>query len=151
MDFRHNLIAPCANESETDRDLLDVDVATLVARLLLFNTYVLQSIRLLEFPAIVKAFGIGATLDLLSSNVLKLHCDATTFGQIGQLGVLESRRRKGLLPLGSYSFSVIRSANRQQYLHLLFQNLQSRLPLALKDIIKLKRSILGECPVDRRK
>jgi hypothetical protein len=142
MDFRDNLISPCATESESDRDKLDVDLAALVARLLLFDTYILQSIRLLEFPALVGALGIGATLDLLSSNILKLHCDATTFGQIGQLSIPEAPRRKGLLPLGSYSFSVIRAGDRQQYLHLLFQNLQPRLPLALKDAIKLKRAIL---------
>jgi hypothetical protein len=142
VDFRENLISPCASESEADRDALNVDLAALVARLLLFDTYILQSIRLLEFPAIVRTFGVGGTLELLSSSILKLHCDATTFGQTGQLSVLEARRRKGLLPLGSYSFSLIRDHDRQQYLHLLFQNLQPRLQLALKDVIKLKRAIL---------
>jgi hypothetical protein len=142
MDFRNSLIAPCAIQSEENRDVLDVDLAALVTRLLLFDKYILQSIRLLEFPEIVKVCGLGGTLDLLSSKALKLQCDVATFGQTGQLAVLESRSNKGLLPLGSFSFSIVRGANREQYLHKVFQNLQPRIPLALKDIIKLKRAIL---------
>lgn len=142
MDFRNNLIAPCAMQSEENRNVLDVDLSAIVSRLLLFDKYILQSIRFLEFPEVVKAFGVGGTLDLLSSKALKLHCDVATFAQTGQLAILESRSKKGLLPLGSYSFGVVRAADREQYLHKLFQGLQPRLPLALKDIIKLKRAIL---------
>lgn len=144
MDFRETLIGPCAEAPEIDRDSVTVDFPAIVARLLLFDNYILQSIRLLEFPHFVNVFGLSGVFDLLSSKLLKIHCDIATFAQIGHLvPEIASRREKGVLPLGSYSFSPVRAGRREHYVHQLFQNLQPRLPLATKDIIKLKRAILA--------
>jgi hypothetical protein len=52
---------------------------------------------------------------------VRILCDALTFGQVGRLTSLESRAKKGELPLGSYSFSIVRIADRRDYIH---QNLQ---------------------------
>lgn len=143
-----------------------MDLTGLIRRLLLFDTYILQSIRLREFPAIVAGLGYGQTMELLSSNALKLHCDALTIGQVGQLAVSEARQRKGLLPLGSYSFAAMKipdredtenllsaSAqtatitpiirNREEYLHSCLQELHTIPSLSLKQVIKLKQRVVG--------
>lgn len=143
MGFRDNLIAPCSRVEGKNSLLEEVDFSALVFRLLLFKKYILQSVRLLEFPAIINVFGIGGTIDLLNSGILKIHCDATSVGQTGQLEILDERREKGLLPLNSYSLSVITITDREKYLHRCLQEVQKRLPLSLKDIIKLKRVIIG--------
>ena len=82
---------------------------------------ILESIRLKELPLMVQKFGYDGLKELLSSDRLRIHSDALTVGETGQATALESRARKGALPLGSYSFSVVRIADRKEYIH---QNLQ---------------------------
>jgi len=160
MDLCSNLIGPCATVGPNDTEI-DVDVAGFIRHLILFESYTLQSIRLLEFPAIVAALGYDQTLELLSSNVVKIHCDALTVGQTGQLELSEARRTKGLLPLNSYSFAPVRLPevdevsgyakgnpgateirNREDYVHSCLRVVHSIPTLSLKQAIKLKQRIV---------
>jgi hypothetical protein len=105
----------CASDQPGD-DSVQVDLTALIRNLVLFDTYILESIRLKELPHLVHAFGLDGLSNLLQSGALRIHCDAFTFGQTGQLAILESRRQRGILPLGSYSISTIRQANRETYI-----------------------------------
>lgn len=140
FDVRSRLIAPAliAPLGNTDK----VDVSGIVHRLLFFDDYILQSVRLREFPGLVDAMGYPAVMELLSARVLKVHCDATTVGQTGQLEILDARRKKGLLPLGSFSFSAVRIADRNQYIHSCLKEIEPRFSLAPKELMKLKRAIV---------
>lgn len=120
MDPRDRQFGPIASLNP-DTDEVTVNFGDLVRKLVLSEQVILESIRLKEFPLLVQKFGYDGIKELLSSGRLRIHCDALTVGQTGQTPVLESCARKGILPLGSYSFSVVRIADRKEYIH---QNLQ---------------------------
>ena len=164
-DLRKNLIGPCASVDPNSQEV-HVDLAALIRRLLLFDTYILQSTRLREFPAIVAGLGYEQTMELLSSNVLKIHCDTLTIGQVGQWAAGGVRQGKGPLPLGSFSFALLkipedediengspasaRTAtiapgirNRQEYIHSCLQQLHTIPSLSQKQVIKLKQRVVG--------
>jgi len=115
MDIQKRLISPCASFSP-ENDEVTVDIGALIRRIILFDTYLLQSIRLKEIPQFIKIFGFEGTIELLLSSVLLIHLDPTTIGQTGQTAILESRKKKGVLPLGAYSFSVIKAHAYNDYL-----------------------------------
>jgi hypothetical protein len=141
MDLRKRLIAPFASVSPTDE--LTVDLSGFILRLVLFEKYILQSRRLREFPALLSAFGYEGVSELLSSNAIDIHCEALTIGQIGQLGIFEPRKRKGLLPLGSYCFSLVGVPDHKQYIHDCLQPLHEIKGLHRKNVKKLKLDIVS--------
>ena len=140
MSIRNRLIGPCANIRDDDRDNPVVDVSSLVHRMLLFDSYILESIRLTEFPKLVEAFGYEGVMTLLRTSAFRIHCDALGFAQIGQSD-LELRRQKGLLPLGSYAFARMIPANRREYIHQCMQNLERIDGITHKEKLKLQSAI----------
>lgn len=96
-------------------------------------------------------FSYDGLTSLLQSDALQIHCDAVTVGQVGQLSVLNWRRQKGLLPLGSYSFSIVRVADWHSYIEQCLSildtigTLTSSQRAKLRDVVK---SSLVICPKD---
>jgi hypothetical protein len=122
-------------------ETIRVDVGALVRRLLLFDTYILESNRLLEIPRLAEGFGPRGLITLLQSGVLKIQCEAFTIGEVGRLSLSEKRRRLGPLPLGSLALATVKSADPEQYLHESLQTVnQTNLPL--KQAIKVKKAIV---------
>lgn len=111
-------------------------------RLLLFDTFILSSTRLREVPSLVEIFGFSGLLSLLESGALRIQCEAITMGQTGQTGILESRKKKGILPLGSYNLNVVNIAYRQNYISQCLQIVHKAPGLNLKQAIKLKRALV---------
>lgn len=140
MDIQKRLIGPCAR-FESNVDDVKVDMDALIWRLILFDTYILASIRLKEIPHLVKVFGYDGVNSLLSSGILKIYCDATMPAQTGQTSVIKSRMEKGVLPLCSYSFSMICPHDRKKYISDCLQNLHNIRGFSLKKVIKLKQSV----------
>jgi len=140
MDLRQRLIAPFATISYPG-EIVSVDLAAFVLRLILFEQYIVQSVRLQEFPELIRAFGFPAIQELLASGAIKMRCEGLTIGQVGQVSVMKERIQKGVLPLGSYSFAVVSSANHEEYIHSCLQPLHSIQGLRHNDIVKLKRDI----------
>ncbi len=56
-DIRHRLIDGCSQIIDNDQNI-EVDTGYIIENLLLFDRYILSSIRLKELPALVKLFGI---------------------------------------------------------------------------------------------
>jgi hypothetical protein len=140
MEFQKKLIAPCAKFIR-QIDTVQVDYGALLRRLILFDSYILQSIRLKEIPYLVKLFGFDGLIDLLNSGALKIYCDAVTTGQIGQTAI-ESRVKKGILPLGSYSFATIRAHGYNTYLLSCLKNLDNIKGLSSGQILKVKEAVV---------
>jgi hypothetical protein len=117
-DITNRLVAPCANriiDSSRGIDEFSIDLGALVRRLILFDKYILQTIRLRELPYFIRAFGYNGTRSLLESGLVDFECDAGSIGQIGQFrGRLEAS--KPILPLGSYHFSYVGIADRGEFL-----------------------------------
>src|SRR5437588_9466656 len=68
-----------------------VDFDSLIERLLLFDGYVLRTVRLKEIPFLVRGLGYDQTLELLNSGLIQLQCEVT---QIGSERDLELKKLK---------------------------------------------------------
>ncbi len=143
MDLRQRLIAPFATVSFPG-EIVSVDLQAFVIRLILFDQYVVQSVRFQEFPELIRAFGFPAVRELLGSNAIKVRCETLTIAQVGQLTLMNERIRKGTLSFGSYSFSVMTSANHHEYIHTCLQSLHSIAGLRHNNIVKLKQDITSK-------
>src|SRR6266481_78301 len=82
------------------------DIPRLVQRLLLFDTVILKSPRLVEVPDMIRSFGKHGCLQLLNSGALKISCEFTTImGDPVHNGVRET-------PLSHFTFGLIDVADR---------------------------------------
>jgi hypothetical protein len=140
MTLRDRLIGPCAQQA-VDAANIRVDLDAFVQRLLLFDTYVLQSAHMLEVPALASLFGIGGLVTVLKAGALRVQCDAVAMGQIGQTTFGAHREANGPLPLGSFSLSIIRAHDQESVVTGGLANVK-KTPGALKDVIRLKQAIV---------
>jgi hypothetical protein len=127
-----------------DAAIVGVDVNAVIRRLVLFDTYILKSTRLKEFPFLVEHLGFEGTMQLLKSSAFQVECECITTGQTGQVGILESRARKGILPLLSYSLSGIDAGDRRKYIHDCLQPLHQVPGLTQKQVVKVKRALVSK-------
>lgn len=141
MELRDRILAGVSTMAPDGETVESVDVSALVHRLVLFEQVVLESTRLKEIPALVATFGADGLRELLQSGAMKIVCEAITVGSTGQLAILESRQEKGVLPLGSYSFNLIQSGDRKDYLHHCLQEVHKS-SLRHHEVVRLKRDLV---------
>jgi len=142
MSFQNKIYSRFATIDPKDSNNITIDFDGLIKRLLLFDDYIIDSIRLQDIPQLVNNFGVNGLIELLKSGTIKIHCDALTTAQAGQATVLKSREEKGALPLCSYDFVTLNIADKEKYLS---DNLQAthRYVSNTKNAIKLKQTILS--------
>jgi hypothetical protein len=108
MVITDKLLARIAIQGEGNR-VVAIDSPALVSRLLLFQTYILQSIQLDELPFLTRLFGEHGLIHLFEAGALRVLFESYTIGQLGQaraeLNLTGNTKR---LPFGFYSFSPIR-------------------------------------------
>jgi hypothetical protein len=138
MTTHSRLIGP-AGDFLPDQDVVDVDVGDFVRRLLLFDQYIIDSARLREIPRLVSVFGSTGLITLLNSGALKIQSEAIAPTQIGQT---TGFRRGPLLPLCSFHFSVLKSADHRADIDHGLKKVDSIAGISLKQTIKLKRTIV---------
>jgi hypothetical protein len=69
-----------ANPTSDARDIIvKLDVGGFVRRLLMFDTYILYSVRLKEVPELVNHFGFQGTMDLFASGALELRLECAQY------------------------------------------------------------------------
>jgi hypothetical protein len=85
-----------------------LDVESLVRRLLLFDTYILYSVRLKETPDLVRHFGYEGALALLGSGAIEIRCECAQFVE-GQLSTAP-------YPHLTFQFHLVDAHDRNQYL-----------------------------------
>jgi len=119
---------------DSRRELIDVDMDGLLSRLLLFDKYILMSIRLKEFPILARYLGYEGLRDLLQARLIEVRCECFQAGQVGQSALFGDR----VLPPLTYKFNYIDSTDRRQYVHDCLQNLHGGSELTKKQAIKLK-------------
>jgi hypothetical protein len=124
-----------AYQNPNEKDIrIRLDLEGFVQRLLLFDTYILYSVRLKEIPELVRHFGYQGTLQLLSSGALEIRCECAQFGE-GQFSTPP-------YPLLTFQFHVIESHNRDQYV---IDNLReiNRTPgLSARELMELKSAVM---------
>ena len=144
-DIRRRYIGSCyAFDAKNQK--LQFDISSFVLRILLFDTYILQSNNLDEFEILVNNFGYGGMKEVLSSGAIKIHSEAHAVGQTGQTGLgFRGKKKDGnpkdLLPLNSYSFDILMNAEPKKIMHRNMQKIHGISNLKHKEVIKLKRMI----------
>ncbi len=147
QNIRSRYIGPCYSHID-DKEEPELDLSTFLIRLLLFDTYIVDSIRLKEFRGLITAFGYGGMKEILTSGALRVHCEPYSVAQTGQTGLgFRGKKKDGtpkpLLPLHSYSFDVIKltEQSQEEALHKDLQRVHEAQGLKHKEAIKLKRLI----------
>jgi hypothetical protein len=130
-----------AGEFVPDEDRVDVDVSGVIRRLLLFDTFILDSARLREIPRLVSRFGSSGLIDLLKSGTLKIQCEAYSIASAGQ-GLLPGQGPEHKLPLCSYRLGVTWSPDPDRYIGNCLKYVDKIGGMELKQTIKLKRAIV---------
>ena len=92
--------------------------------------------KIIGFPQIISTFGFESVLELLQSRCIKIKCDANLFVIMGNA---EAQVRSGNHFF--YDFSVIRTADHEDYLRSCFKHLRKRAGLHEKLMKKLRREI----------
>jgi hypothetical protein len=140
-EIRKRIHGPCSIRLPTMDDV-DFDVGLFFRRLLLFDTYLMHTIRLMEFPHLVRMVGYEGVIDILNSGVLKIDCDATILAEISHLTATKSKKRKGGIKLGSFSFATMKTAEKKQYVSSCLECISAISGITFKQKKKLKRAIV---------
>jgi hypothetical protein len=143
MDIRERHFGRIATP-EGDRDHVVVDVGALIRRLILFEQCTIESIRLMEVPALISVFGVDGFLKLLDSGAVRILCDAMSAAQVGQTALKAADERGGLLPLGSYRIATIGmqkdGPDREGYVHAALQEVH-KAAITFKEAKKVKLAL----------
>jgi hypothetical protein len=116
--------------------VIDVDLSGLVRRLLLFDKYIMMSVRLNEFPLLANRLGYEGLRDLLAAKLIEIRCECLQLGSMGQSGLFNIPP----LPLFSYRLDWLDAADKRQYIHDCLRSMHG-LGLTRKQVSKLKEAI----------
>lgn len=135
MGIQDRFVGFCAQTVDDEREIL-VSPADLATTLLLYEDYVLESCKLLEFPQLVSTFGFDSVLELVKCRSIKIKCDANLIVVFGDTKELV-RAGKTL----EYDFSYVRAANHEEYVGSCLHDIPTNAQLNAKQRIKLKQAL----------
>lgn len=132
-NVRRRLITEIAITSGLEVSGIDINV--LLRNLILFDTVVLKSQRLKEFPFLIRALGYSGLMELLSSKALDIYCEGAT--------IIESVEREGHreLPIGEYSFGWLEAADHRKYVSSGMEPLTFVEGISWRETQRVKRAI----------
>ncbi len=112
---------------------VSLDVAGFIRRLLLFDTYVLYSVRLKEIPELVKYLGFEGTMYLLSSGALEIRCECAQY--------VEGAFNTPACPHLTFQFNVLEASIWEQYLIDSLPALRSA-PIGSRELLDLQGAVV---------
>jgi hypothetical protein len=113
MNITRQFLAPVAIQ-DAKNNVVSVDLSAFLLRLLLFDTYIMQSVWLDDLYLLIDAFGAEGLILLLQEKALTLYCESYSIGETGRVRAdLNFTDNNTRLPLGSYSYSVIRVRDQE--------------------------------------
>lgn len=136
-NINRRLIGASAVLAPNNYEVTDVDLAGIVRRLLLFDKYVLVSVRLEEFPILAKHLGFAGLRDLLEANLIEIRHECLQLAQMGQAGMFGD----AVLPPFTYKFNWIDATDKRGYAHDSLQKMHKVAGLSHNEVVKLKRAI----------
>lgn len=129
-------MGPCGMPTDdgTDSPTVGVDIGAFVRRVLMFETYVVESYRFLEAPALAQAFGIAGLQTLIESGCIKFKCEMSAVGS----------HKPGGRPTatGTVNLVSVESANPKAYTSRCLENVQNVPRSTMKEGIRLKRAFV---------
>src|ERR1700752_414025 len=149
MDISRRVMAPLAVFQPDEYHLADVDADGLIRNLLLFDQFVLISVRLEEFPFLIRRLGYEAVKELMFRDLIEIRYEVFQLGEMGKMGFKGSGKR----PLYSYWFNSIDMHNRESDIekalgHIDQLPLRSRQRRLVKDEI---REAIRPLPIESKK
>lgn len=142
MNYGSRYLGSCATSSVGDE--VDFSWNEFVRGILLFDTFVLESMRLREFPLLIDQLGVEAVCDMLSGGAVELVAEAISIGEI----------TASMKPHNSlYKCNVIRSADQKAYVHSCLQCVRDIDRLSKRESQRVRLAIANavkETPDDYR-
>ena len=117
MEMRDRILGPVRVQPDGESEKARVDYGDFVRKLILSEQFILEAGLLDDFPLLIAKFGYEGMAELLRSGRMRVLADFFTFTNTGQTEILDSRQKKGILPLGSYSLSVVRLHELRDHIH----------------------------------
>jgi hypothetical protein len=121
-------------------DEVSVELARIAEALLLYDTVVIESAKLVELLPLIELFGFAGMRKLVGTGALTIYCDA--------IGIGESGRDQGLvgeaLPPGAYRLIAFRTTNISEWIGkwlapvLSAKGLYGKEPRKLHSLVKMK-------------
>lgn len=145
------LLTSCGDVKwDRGREEFHLSIGTFLRQLFLFDEIILQSVRLKEFGPLIDIFGFGPVMGLLDSGAIRLRCEALVMAEVGRNTALGLRKGEPPLPLNQYSFTLVWSPNRKEYLVGCLPSLQglTTITTAQKNSLMAKVLSLIEDPID---
>jgi hypothetical protein len=123
------------SQTPGERDIsVALDVPGFVRRILLFDTYVLYSVRLKEIPEMVRHFGFQGTMDLLSSGALEVRCECAQ--------LVEGQFKTPECPPLTYQFHVIEAHVWEDYLIGCLPTMSHAPALSARELMDLQGAVI---------
>ena len=139
LDLQTRLLGPAARVSQGK--VTGAEIGDIVARLLLFETYILDSLRFREVPYLVSAFSVDGLRELITSGALQIRCEPLVVANAGQNSIRPDMRDRPPLPLGSYAFRIVRIAEFSDFVHRSLQPFHEIEGVPHKGILRLKKTV----------
>ena len=117
MEMRNRIIGPVRVQPNGESAKAHVDYGDFVRKLILSEQFIFEAGLLEDFPLLIAKFGYDGMAELLQSGRMRVLADFFTCTNTGQTDILDWRRKKGILPLGSYSLSVVALHELKDHIH----------------------------------
>jgi hypothetical protein len=149
-NISHQVFAPFAITANDGVGII-IDVNSFIMRILLFDTYIIESSMLRDIMQLEKVFGIEGLIDLIKSGAVKIHIDALTIGQGerdfgAQKFPVEMPSSKDVMPLLHYAPVVVNIAERNTYVERSLKNLH--IPkTGKKSISRLQNAVIDKLTI----
>jgi hypothetical protein len=135
MDINKRLITRIST-IKPEGGLQSVDAGGLLQQLLLFDTCLIKTHRLVEFPALVRSFGFDGTMELLGSGAVEVICNPAT------IATDVHRNGKRSLPLYHFDCGSVKAASLDRYVHDCLQSFHETLDIGHAKIKALKKAVV---------
>lgn len=135
MSIKKHYVGTCVTFDENNRDI-SLNPGEFVNNLLLFETYTLHSVRLLEFPQLIAIFGFDGVLEALRSKAIGLKCDANIVMRWGNAREI-IKSGKGF----TFEFLRVRASDHGAYINSCLENVRKGAGLQQRQFLQLKAAI----------
>lgn len=140
MDLKSRIHGPCGTRKNTLEDI-DFNADLFFRRILLFDAFFLKTMRLWEFPHLIRLIGYEAVIQILNNSILKIDCNTSAIAECSVLKANKSAQRKGVIKFGAYSFARIEVSNQEEHNSKCMQCIDGLETLTVKQKKKMKRAI----------
>ena len=139
MDIRGRLIAPLFRSLDSGKKIFDIDA--FIKRVILFDSYIIDSERLREVPYIIRIFGFDGFLTLCDSGFFKFNCYAKTTGSLSPNFFLENTNENKIRPPFHYSFAAVSTGDLYNNINLSFQGIEADLGLTSRELLRMRKAV----------